>query len=214
MGAGNEASARRGATVAGPSCVIVAGGPSAEAARDRLATVRGGSIICVNDAWRLAPHGGVLYACDPEWIQHHAEAIQAAGYSGQRITQSAIAAARHGWVRIVGRQLPGVSTKPGEIHFNDNSGAQAINLALHMGFRTMVLVGFDMGHLGKREHWFGDHPKPLRNGSPYHKFVANFARVAADLHALGVQVINTSPVNRLRMFPRMDLEDALRVAGL
>lgn len=211
MGGRNEG-ARRG-VIAGPACVIVASGPSAGAAADRLASVPGSALIVVNDSWRLAPHAGVLYACDPEWIRHHAAAV-AEGFKGERVTQSAIAAAKHGWGRVVGRQLPGLSTKPGEIHFNDNSGAQAINLAVGRGFRCLVLVGFDMGHLGKREHWFGDHPNPLRNGSPYHKFVANMGRVGADLHALGVQAINTSPVNRLRMFPRMDLEDALRAAGL
>ena len=84
-----------------------------------------------------------------------------------------------------------------------------MNLALHWGARRFVLVGYDMGPVGKRSHFFGDHPKGLRNESPWNLFVRNFGAIAEDCKRLGLEVVNTSQVSRLRCFPRASLNDAL-----
>lgn len=197
----------------GPALVIVASGPTAAGARQRLASVRGDALLTVNDGWRIAPHAGALYACDPEWIAHHSDALQ--DFKGQRFTQSAIAAKRYpGWRRVIGYHRPGLCLTPWEVHFNFNSGAQAVNLAYHMGARFLILVGFDMGKVAGAEHFFGDHPKPLRNDSPYGDFRKAFGALAADLDREGVRVVNTSPTRALKVFRWMDLGEALGAASL
>jgi hypothetical protein len=103
--------------------------------------------------------------------------------------------------------MAGLSTEPGLIHYNSNSGAQAMNLALHWGARRFVLVGYDMGPRGKRSHFFGDHPKGLRNESPWSQFVRNFGTIASDCKRLGLDVINTSPISHLRCFPVASLKE-------
>lgn len=84
-----------------------------------------------------------------------------------------------------------------------------MNLALHWGARRFVLVGYDMGPSGRRSHFFGDHPKGLRNESPYALFTRNYGVIAEDCTRLGVEVVNTSPISRLRCFPRATLCEAL-----
>lgn len=85
-----------------------------------------------------------------------------------------------------------------------------MNLALHWGARRFVLVGYDMGPVAKRTHFFGDHPKGLRNDSPWPVFMRNFGVIAEDCKRLSLEVVNTSAISRLDCFPRASLLDALR----
>lgn len=91
------------------------------------------------------------------------------------------------------------------LHYNSNSGAQAINLAYLRGATRIVLVGYDMGWTGGKAHWFGDHPQGLTNGR-HQSYVPNFDRLAQDLRAEGVEVINCSRSTNLHQFQRSTLE--------
>lgn len=77
------------------------------------------------------------------------------------------------------------------------------------GATRIVLVGFDMGALGNKDHFFGEHPAPLFRQSPYATFRRAFLRVADDCRAMGVKVINASPRSHLESFPKMTLQAAL-----
>lgn len=92
------------------------------------------------------------------------------------------------------------------IHEGGNSGYQAINLAFHAGVRRIVLLGYDMQRTGGRSHWFGDHPGRLNVASPYERWVRDFASIAADLEAEGVEVINASRETALECFRRAPIE--------
>lgn len=89
-----------------------------------------------------------------------------------------------------------------------NSGAQAINLAYLWGARRIVLIGFDMRDEGVG-HFFGEHPKGLTSTAKRSMFVRLMHSMAADLHAAGVEVINTSMRSALPYWPRRELSVAL-----
>lgn len=96
------------------------------------------------------------------------------------------------------------------IGWGGNSGFQAVNLAAHFGVRRIVLVGFDM-QLRTGIHWHGRHGRGLNN--PTRHNVERWRRVldqaAPALAALGVEVVNVSPVSALTAYPKMSLEEAL-----
>lgn len=94
----------------------------------------------------------------------------------------------------------GLSADPWTIHHNANSGAQALNLAINWGAREVHLVGFDMQGPPGQDHWFGEHPKPLRMPQQFSTMIERFQRVAQDCKARGVRVINTNPESALRCF--------------
>lgn len=198
---------------AGGACAIVASGPSAaeaelEALDGRL------PVLAVNDAWRLAPFAGALYACDRQWWTVHGDEVQRA-FHGELWTQDEETAKRRGINRIgINLGAPGLSALPGVVHGNAHGGAQAINLAVLWGARRLILIGFDMGPVGGREHFFGAHPRPLRNLSPYEIFLRKYTAIAADLERIGARVWNASPKSRLTVFPRMSLQEALHAAGV
>lgn len=98
----------------------------------------------------------------------------------------------------------------GEIGWGGNGGFQAVNLALQMGARRILLVGFDCS-LEKGRHFFGSHPSPLDN--PRQAGVDRW-RAALDsqktlLDLMGVEVVNCAPHSRLAAYPRQTLSEAL-----
>ncbi|MFN4176430.1 hypothetical protein [Phenylobacterium sp.] len=94
--------------------------------------------------------------------------------------------------------------------FGGNSGFHAVNLAVQLGVRRIVLVGFDMS-LADGVHWHGAHDARLNN--PTAQSLARWAgvldRQALRLAQLGVEVLNASPVSALAAYPKVSLEDAL-----
>jgi hypothetical protein len=184
----------------------LASGPSLTASD--VDKCRGETVFCVNDTYRLAPWGSVVYACDPEWWDAHDERVKA-DFKGQAWTQSEKAARKYALNRISGFSLPGLSRDSSFIHFNNNGGAQAINLAVNFGARELILLGFDMMTDGARSHFFGNHTGRLQRPSDYDDWVKKFDKIAADARDMGVKIINCSRRTALKCFPRRDLDEVL-----
>ena len=98
--------------------------------------------------------------------------------------------------------------RPAELGDGGNSGFQALNLAIQMGARRVVLVGFDM-RIDLGRHWHGDHGPGLNN--PRDTSVVRWRRAfdasAPILQSLGVEVFNASPSSALEAFPKRTLEE-------
>jgi hypothetical protein len=171
--------------------------------------IRGFNILAVSDAYRLLPFADVLYSCDERWWTVHKGCPDFAGekwssHGGAKKNDKISASQKYGLNLVAGQDKEGFSPDPGIIHYGSNSGFQAVNLALLMGARQIVLVGFDM----KGSHFFGKHPAPLRNTSNYVNFIAAFKRAAKTLPA-DVEIINATPGSALTCFKRQTLDDAL-----
>ena len=181
---------------------VVASGPSA--ASESLDLCRKYATIAVNDSYRLAPWADALYACDPQWWEHHIGAVRS-GFSGELWTQDGATADKHGLNWIQGHHNPGLSDNPDYIHYNSNSGAQALNLAVLWGAKRLILIGFDMKSEGSKRHWFGNHPGTLDKASDYRDWVQKFRIIARDLKKMGVQVVNCSMNSALDCFEKRPL---------
>lgn len=186
----------------GSTAVLIGGGPSLFA--EDVDSCRGKArVICVNDAYRLAPWADVLYGCDAKWWKWHKGVPTFAGLK-YSIDPRAI------WpgvtiLKNTGRE--GLELEPTGLRTGMNSGYQAMNLAVHFGAKRIVLLGYDMQTDGVRTHWFGDHPQ--KTVSPFRGFMQQFDRVRAPLRSLGITVVNCSRRTALTSFPRMDLAAAL-----
>lgn len=197
--------------LAGATFVCIASGPSltredcdrVQKWRDRC----GGRVIVINTSFRLAPWADVLYACDLKWWEETSAEVRAET-SADLWTQSTEAARRFGLNLVKGRGGEGLGRDL--IHLGGNSGYQVINLAYLWGARRIVLLGYDMQPTGGRSHWHGDHPwKAAGVKPPTRSWLPRFSKLAADLAAEGVEVINATRETALRCFPRADLEDVL-----
>lgn len=192
--------------------VCIASGPSLTP--DDVNYTRGRArVIVVNDTYRLAPWADALYAADAGWWRVHRNASVFAGlkYSigsrGSGLPKSVVALRNTG--------TGGLELHPTGLKTGRNSGYQAINLAVHLGARRIVLLGYDMqpDATGKA-HWFGAHLAPLNQPSQqiFKSWQKAFPTLVAPLTALGITVVNCSRVTALTCFPRQSLRNALPAA--
>lgn len=103
----------------------------------------------------------------------------------------------------------GFCTQENKIHTGSNSGYAACNVALHLGFERIILLGFDMSMDGDKRHFFGDHPGRLNVESNYATFVECFNTVNPKDY--GLEIWNCSRRTALHTFPLFNLEDALEL---
>ena len=91
----------------------------------------------------------------------------------------------------------------GVIHYGDNSGFQATNLAIQFGAEEIWLIGFDMKVNGK-PHFFGEHPLECRKGMTPRSWRAAF-ETAERMMPEHISIINATPGSALSCFPRATL---------
>lgn len=196
-------------------CIVAASGPSLT--EDVAAAIRGERVIAVNDAYKLLPFADVLYACDAAWWQHNKGAPDFAGEKwtshsiSPRNDKSAIGE-QYGLNIICGDDKPGFSLDPARIHYGNNSGFQALNLAILFGADPIVLVGYDMRDIDGKRHFFGNHKTPLRGNAQFGVWVQKFAK-AAELLGGRPRIINATPGSALKCFETMALAEALIVSA-
>lgn len=210
----------------GETCVILGGGSSLTQADADY--VRGKAhVIAIKEAGcsripgfpPVAPWADVLYAADEKYWRFVQGAPEFAGlkYSIQQdaaerpekqrpVTEWA--APYDGLEVLRDTGVAGLELDPSGLKTGNNSGYQAINLAVHLGVSKIVLLGYDMwaGPDG-RQNWFGDHPTHLK--SQFALFLHRFETLSRPLAMLGIQVINASRFTMLKAFPCVPLEEAL-----
>jgi len=163
-------------------------------------------VIVINTTYQLALWADALYASDTIWWQWHKGAPDFPGLKFALQT----AAKWPGVQFLENTGHNGLELSPSGVRHGHNSGHQAINLAVHLGVRRVVLLGYDMqpGPRGE-QHWHADHPKRSQSVSNYAKFRENFRTLVEPLRELGVDAINCTRRTALDCFPCQPLETVL-----
>lgn len=150
-------------------------------------------VIAVSDAYRLAPWADALVSTDAAWWKANPDAMD---FQGPK------------WCAAPDfRKVEGVERFPGA-ESGSNSGLLACRVAVSMGAKKVLLLGFDM----KGAHFFGPHPAPLKNTTPARFEV--FQRQFAHYKPRGVEIINCTPDSSLRAYPMGDLHACLAEPAL
>lgn len=160
-------------------------------------------VMVINSAWAMCPDARYHYAGDLDWWDNYHAGCKS---TGERWTWSADAAKRYGLKLAHRRDGSGLCREPWCVNHGANSGLQAINLAYHMGYRDVVLVGYDMSVTHGR-HFHGDHKPGMVNAPPKHVWAwrKNMAFLARDCAAAGMRVVNCSEYTELKCFPTAKL---------
>jgi hypothetical protein len=184
-------------------CILAAPGPSLPSARlgDRGHLP---DILAVTSAFLAVPRARHVYAADRPWWVAYGERVTAMHPEAQRWMPRDNRGAVDGCTPLeIDIGAPGLSRVPGKVHRGGNSGYQALNLAVLLGYTTLLLVGYDMRRVDGRQHFFGPYPEQhLDRESPYHDWVAAFRTVAMD----GFRVVNCTPGSAIDAFPFGELE--------
>jgi hypothetical protein len=199
----------------GQPVVCIGTGPSLT--KDDVASLQGqAKVIAINDAYAWAPWADVLYAADAAWWQTHKAALAFAGEKYTVVSPAKIADGVKfpGVKRLRHAGYRGLSLQPDRLCLGlaggCNSGYQAINLAVLMGASKILLLGYDMQRdANRRAHFFGKHPAPLSNSSPYELMARAFKDLVEPLKHLGIPIVNCTRETALTAFPRQPLHEAL-----
>jgi len=169
--------------------------------RDKVRT------IVINDQFRLAPWADVLYGADWQWWMHPNNR-DALDFVGTKVTV--------GWpvsfpqvMYLNAGHTTGLDSRADHLATCNNSGHQAMDLAVHFGATTLLLFGFDMRKVDGKAHNFGDHPKGLENNSPFKDFVRLMTLSAPAFYGKRVEVINCTPRSALKCFKHDSLENVI-----
>jgi len=194
----------------GARVLIVASGPSAKEVPMEEAKGKA-FVVAINESWRLCRWADMLYACDGTWWKKRNGVPE---FTGLRVSQDATArnnfpAVRH--VRCVRGVNRLVMDRDDYIGDGRTSLFQIINLAAHAGPpRVIGMVGADM-RLDYGVHWHGPHEAGLNN--PRAKTIEMWREhidgIADDLAALGITVLNLSPVSALKNYRKATLQEFL-----
>lgn len=187
----------------GETVAVFATGPSlSQEVCDKVRDA-GLNAIAVNDAYRLAPWAGFLFASDLLWWRTHAEAVK--DFSGHKVTTQP-GRDIDGVHRLRRTEYDGYDPNPSHLRFGGNSGYQAVHLAIHTGAARILLCGFDM-HTRGGIHFFGKHAEPLHN--PTDNRMSRWAARFKNLNGHGAQIINCTPGSALTCFENRELDEVL-----
>lgn len=171
--------------------------------------------MACNDNWVYRPD--FLYVPDHTWLSVNPDAARCA--VPERWTPNPqIARDYPGW-KLIGidntNQLHtehGLSTTPGFIHHGGFAGFQMLNLAVLMGAKHIILLGYDCQKTNGMLRWKGAHQPGVErgtDGSKFDKWRQRVEAVAPQLEQLGVEVINATRSTSLRCFPMMKTQEAI-----
>lgn len=197
----------------GATIVCVASGPTLTEAD--LAVVRGRApVVAVNDAIRLAPWADVLYSSDRGWWRYYGGVPS---FAGLKVCV--------GWKRgdatpiwrtptihvLTHTGVEGLERDPTGLRTGGHSGYAAINLAVHLGARRIVLLGYSGGPVAGKSHFFGAHPAGLTESTSanFQAFRQAYPTLLEPLSAAGVSVVNATPRSWITAFPSAPIGDAL-----
>ncbi len=189
--------------------MILGGGPSL--AQVDLSLLAGRHVIAVNNAYKLGPWD-VMFFGDGGWLR--AERERLVSFTGIKVTVAKEHLDEPGLLVVKrSRGRFGISEDPGVLTWNLHSGACAINLAVHLGVRRIVLLGYDMRKIDGQSNWHADYPPQPPSKNPYPRFLMPFEAIARDLARLQVEVVNATPGSALTAWPIVDPAGALGTVG-
>jgi len=170
-------------------------------------------VIGVNNAYQIGTWIDVLFFGDSSWqLVHRLKLIEWPGIKVTCVPRfGGLPEERMEGIKYLAKDAShnkGISSNPRRVSWNTNSGASAINLAVHFGAKRIFLLGFDMGRVGKHTHWHGSHgntPKKL----PYYRHLKGFPIIMEDAKVMGVEILNVNINSKIDDFPKITLQEAL-----
>ena len=176
-------------------------------------------VIAINSSFRMAPFADVLYAGDGHFWDQYPDAMN---FTGIRVGMAYDMHAGKYYPNIQDKdpamiKMMGCSGETGlelydrrALRMGRNGGFQAINLAVHLGAKRIILLGYDMQLVDGVNHWPGAEPRGKHQPpEPFDLFIPAFDTMVDDLAAQNIEVINCTPGSALETFPVMPIHEVM-----
>jgi len=168
--------------------------------------------IGCNDAYLRGPDiCNICFFGDIKWWKAHQRGLETYRESGKGSVFTHCPQLQSGkdhtpWLWKMNRESRGLHLDA--LAWNKNTGAGAVNLALLLGAKRVLLLGFDMHLIGGRSNWHDNNlDKP--NAAVYPRFLKGFERLAKDLPIKfpGCKIINITDDSSLDLFPKIGVKE-------
>lgn len=202
----------------GDTVVCIASGPSLTADqinRTRAKVDRDGGrvwVAVINTTYEKVPWADLLYFADSKWWNWHKDKPAYKTFAGIKCTiwasGNSISDPAVHMLRQAEPPRQGMSNDPGALVTGSNSGHMLLNLVGLSAPRRILLLAYDAkeGRGGKKHH-HADHPD--QSLAPYQQMLAFMPKLASDLKAMSIEVVNCSTDTALECFQKGKLEDYL-----
>ena len=202
---------------------VVQGRSTPAAYSPYMSAIHNKHVIGINVAYTIGDWIDIVFFGDEGFYKNHKQGL--AKFPGLRVSCHPLAE-KTNWIKYTPRAFRhnhGLTKRGSEVCWNGNSGAAAINLAVHLGAKRIILLGFDM-HLDPSAmmHWHdlygrGKYTKPTpgrrgprdHEGLPFEKHLRGFAQISEDAKHFGVEVINACPDSAITQFRKTTVKELL-----
>lgn len=162
-------------------------------------------VITVNCSFRLTPWADMLIARDLAWWELYGDEMRAV-FNGVSWSTSEAVVAKYNteFMRLhKGNRYLAV----GSGLCDSSSGQQAINLAIYLGARRIILIGFEANANVDKRHFFGSHPGDNPTNALYSEW---HTRMSELLKATTTPIVNCSTNSAYKCFERKPLKEVLK----
>lgn len=189
----------------GQTVYLIGGGPSLKTFKWNM--LRGKKTIAINKAIKFWPEADAMYWTDGRiwtWLQKEIKEFKGMKFT---IAPKPYTADVH----LLGRgRKYGLEVSPDMLAHGNNSGYAAINLAIHLGAKRIVLLGYDMGNDGTVSHFHDGYPVNATGENIYkNQFLPGFEILKNELKGKDIQIFNACPTSKLNTFKKITIEEAL-----
>ena len=91
----------------------------------------------------------------------------------------------------------------------NNAGHQAINLAWHLGYKIMILLGFDCNTAADKTDWHNKHKRVSNKDNYTNTMIPGFKSLASVQKEYEFKVYNVNPKSAITCFEYISLQDAI-----
>lgn len=194
-----------------PNVFIIGGGKSYSRYISSPDILKDQNVICTNNAYKLYPDALCTHFSDECWYHWHLKAkhnihenfkgpISTTGTNPNRWRGNPLV---YCFQKI---ESVGIAEDKNIIAGN-NAGHQAINLAVHLEFKNIILVGFDMCSEEKEIHWHNDHERQTNTKLYDTRMLPAMEKIVPFQEKLGFKIWNLNKESCLRYFDFCELKD-------
>jgi len=173
-------------------------------------------VIGVNVSFMIGDWMDIVFFGDNGFLLRYEEPLSK--YPGIRATCTDQMPDIPSWIKKLDKDRDhpkGISTRPGHVSWNHNSGGAAINIAVAAGAARIILLGFDMNlTTNLRQHWHDVYQKGEQHDEKIRmttlanmdRHLRAFPQIALDARKMGIEILNASPTSEIKEFVKVPLE--------
>jgi len=190
---------------------VIGGGPSVAGADGCLPyplrlRLFNSNVIGINNAGFLDPGVDILFFGDRKWYEWNKDRVN---------LHNALIVTSHGSfehfkrIKYLRRKTgSGFNSRPPSLMWNRSSGGSGIALAVALGAKRVVLIGYDM-KLYKTKNFHKEHREKNPMTNPFPRFIKPFYKMKEEADQLGIEIVNTTPNSAIVGFPFVPLTEAI-----